>query len=175
MANIQLTQELVKYLFDYKDGMIFWKNKISNFSRITLGNRAGYYHKGTNRNCITLYGKEYKTARIIFLWHKGYLPEIVDHENIDQLDDRIENLRAASKGQNNANKHSQKNSTSKYLGVSWRHRKDRPNGAWIAQIQIPSRYKHIGQFKNEHEAALAYNREAVRYHKEFANLNIIQL
>lgn len=33
--------------------------------------------------------------------------------------------------------------------------------------------KSAGLYKTEEEAALVYNREAVRYYKEFAHLNII--
>lgn len=106
---------------------------------------------------------------MIFLWNHGYLPKIVDHIDHNTLNDKIENLREASSSENNKNRMSRKNSTSQYLGVHWEGKK------WRVQIMVNKKLKHIGCFLTEIEAALAYNKAAVMYHKEFANLNIIAL
>lgn len=172
MPNIQLTQELVKYLFDYKDGFLYVKNKTSNHSSNTIiGKKAGYIRtiNSGNRRVIKIYGKDYLSARLIFFWHEGWWPEIVDHENLDFTNDRIENLRATDKSGNNKNTSSRNYSTSKYLGVNLYH-----NGKWCAGIWVNGKRRHLGYFVDENKAALAYNREAVRYHKEFANLNILK-
>jgi hypothetical protein len=174
MTNITLTQELVKFLFDYRDGFLYWKNPYSKQSRIQIGGLASKHHKGVNRNVVCIACKQQFAARVIFLWHKGWLPEIVDHEDRDQMNDKIDNLRPANKCQNNSNKRSEKTSNCKYLGVCWKHRPDRPNGCYYAQISSNKKVYHIGCFKTAEEAALAYNRAAVKYHGEFANLNIIK-
>jgi len=169
MANIQLTQELVKSLFDYKDGFLYWKN--DRKPGIKAGTLAGYLNerRGETRRCVGLLGGQYFASRIIFLYHKGYLPVIVDHEDRNTLNDKIENLREADRFKNNQNSTSRKNSTSKYLGVCF-HGRDKK---WLAQIQINGKKKHLGQYETESKAALIYNHAAVLYFGEFANLNII--
>jgi outer membrane protein assembly factor BamD (BamD/ComL family) len=68
------------------------------------------------------------------------------------------------------NKKSYKGSSSKYKGVAWhkRHKK------WNAQIQINGKQKHLGYFTSEEEAALAYNKEAIKLFGEHALINEIE-
>ena len=54
-----------------------------------------------------------------------------------------------------------------YKGVSW----DRGANKWRAQIKDVRKFKNLGVFTNEREAAEAYNAAAVQFHKEFAKLN----
>lgn len=68
---------------------------------------------------------------------------------------------------------------SKYLGVHKRVLwvKRLPTGHtvtsehWIATIKVKQKIKRLGAFRVESDAALAYNKAALKYHKEFANLN----
>jgi|SRR5579863_639388 len=167
----KLTQEFLKELFDYKDGFLYWKVRIS--IRCIIGKAAGYISKREkgDRRCIGINGKKYLISRIIFLYHKGYLPVNVDHEDQNPLNDKIENLRDASCAQNSFNKSSRKNSSSKYKGVSFFKRDQK----WRVQIYINKKNTHVGYYDKETVAALAYNKKAVFYHKEFANLNIINI
>jgi hypothetical protein len=95
---------------------------------------------------------------------------IVDHINNNTLDNRKENLRLVTKLQNNQNRSTSKNSTSKYLGVFY-HKIAKK---WGACIKINKKAKHLGLFINEIDAAKAYNEAAKNNHKEYANLNIIK-
>lgn len=166
MSNILLTQELVKSLFDYKDGFLYWKT-ITKYSNIKIGQKAGCFN-GNRIHYTRIGGNKTLTHRIIFLWHHGYLPKVVDHKDRNCENNRIENLREATRMQNSQNRTSAKNSSSKYLGVH--HYLKRK---WHAAIRVNKILKSIGYFKTEEEAALAYNKAAVKYHGEFANLNII--
>lgn len=105
---------------------------------------------------------------LIYFLHTGELPERVDHRDRNSLNDKIKNLRAASRFENARNRSSVKNSSSKYLGVSIRK-----NGKWAAHIRIAGLLKFLGYYFIEEEAAEAYNEAAKIYHKEFANLNVI--
>lgn len=170
MTKIQLTQELVKFLFDYKDGFLYLKNKQSSFNTKQIGSKAGYMRTINSgiRRVIKIDGKDYLSARLIFFYHHGWWPEIVDHKDKDYQNDLIDNLRAATKSQNNKNTSSRKGSTSKYLGVCF------IGNRWIASIWVNNTSKYLGRFLNEIDAAKTYNEAAKIYHGEFASLNIIQ-
>lgn len=92
-----------------------------------------------------------------------------DHIDHNGLNNQRSNLRTATRSQNGSNTTTWKNGTSKYLGVCL------PNGKkkYMAQIKKKGVRVHLGNFENEIEAALAYNKAAKEIHGEFANLNII--
>lgn len=161
-----ITQDLVNKLFDYRDGFLY--RKIAPNSKTKVGEKAGWLHSSINRHSIGINDKYYLSSRIIFIYHNGYLPQIVDHKDRNTLNDKIENLRAATRIENNRNSTSRKNSTSQYLGVSLNGKR------WIAIITYDGKTREIGRFDTEIEAALAYNREAEIHFKEFANFNIIK-
>ena len=93
-----------------------------------------------------------------------------DHINGNRLDNRKCNLRICTPMQNMHNRKRDTNSTSIYKGVSW----NTNDKSWRAQIGINGEKIHLGCFKSEVMAAKAYNEAAIKYHKEFALLNILQ-
>ena len=114
--------------------------------------------------------KQYFRYQIIFLWHNGYIPKLIDHADRDTLNDKIENLREATPSQNNRNTTSRKNASSKYLGVQ----KNEKHNSWRVFVKRHDAPPYIGSFKTEEEAALVFNKFAVKYYGEFANLNTIK-
>ena len=92
---------------------------------------------------------------------------IVDHINHNSLDNRKANLRICSQSENCRNKTSHKNSSSKYLGVSFNKKCKK----WQYQICSNKKTIHLGLYINEIDAAKAYNNAAIKYHGEFANIN----
>ena len=92
----------------------------------------------------------------------------VDHINHNGLDNRKANLRLATSAQNSYNRiHFRKRKTSKYTGVSWQKQRRK----WIVLIYYNKKSKFIGLFKDEIQAAKAYDEAAKKYHGEFASLN----
>lgn len=112
-----------------------------------------------------------RRGRIVYL-HKLILktPEgtMTDHINRNRLDNRRSNLRLATHQQNalNRSKRTWTGVTSRYIGVGWQKTKKR----WIAQIWVGKKSTYLGSFKNEEEAARAYD-SAARARSEFAKLN----
>lgn len=94
---------------------------------------------------------------------------IIDHKNHNGLDNRKENLRVCTVLQNNRNRTSAKNSSSKYLGVGW----FKLTNKWRAEIRVNKKKFSLGFFADENEAAMAYNNAAITHFGEFANLNKI--
>jgi len=94
--------------------------------------------------------------------------KLVDHENGVTLDNRMDNLRAATREENAHNKGKTRTKTSsKFIGVYFDKKKKR----WIVRIMYNYRRIYIGTFKDEIEAAKAHDEAARKYHKEFARLN----
>lgn len=91
----------------------------------------------------------------------------VDHRNLNKLDCRKENLRAANPAQNMANCDKRKHNRSGFKGV-YRHSK---NDSWIAAIGYKGEHLYIGSYVNPIDAAKAYDEAARRYYGDYARTN----
>ncbi len=91
--------------------------------------------------------------------------EIIDHINHNRIDNRVSNLRSVNHMINAHNKLKRKNCTSKYIGVH------KSGNKWIAQINYNYKHINLGTFDNEIDAAKEYNKKAIEFYKEYANLN----
>lgn len=97
--------------------------------------------------------------------------DVVDHKNMNILDNRKENLRLTTHVYNhgNAKKYNMENPTSKYKGVTY----DKINKNWIARVVYNQKVFYRGRYENEESAALAYNFYAKKAFGEFAYLNSV--
>lgn len=92
---------------------------------------------------------------------------VVDHRDLDHLNNQRHNLRLATPSENQFNRQRQVNNQSGYKGVSF----CRPNRKWRARIKAGDKQLLIGYFDNPLEAAHAYDNSARELHGEFARLN----
>ena len=94
---------------------------------------------------------------------------IVDHINHNGLDNRKANLRLCTVAQNSFNRrpNAQPNKTSKYKGVSL----EKKTNLFRAFIHRNKKQYYLGSFKNEIDAAKAYDKKALELFGEFAYLN----
>jgi len=104
---------------------------------------------------------------IILGLNKG---EICDHIDHNGLNNQKANIRKCNASENAKNRRSSINSKSKYLGVFPSFRKNNP---WRAQIKVNGNKISLGNYKQEINAAMAYDVAAIKYYKEYANLNIL--
>lgn len=115
-----------------------------------------------------------KRKQVAIQMHQMLMPPpvgfVVDHINGNSLDNRKSNLRICKQKQNVWNRKSVKGSASKYKGVDWYA----ASGSWRAYIKIDGKQKHLGCYKNEDDAARAYNKAAIEYHGEYARLNPVE-
>ena len=95
---------------------------------------------------------------------KGFETDHIDRNKLNNYDG---NLKTATHQQNQMNRNSNKNSTSKYKGVCWAKYVDK----WVAQIKVNGKQKRIGSFEIEKDAAQAYDKAALKYRGDFAVLN----
>lgn len=168
----ELTQDLLRELFDYHDGELYW-----NIPRrgMRIGDRAGKVRKDWYR-LIGINGKLYYAHRLIFLYHYGYLPKFLDHIDGDGLNNNINNLREATNQENAMNmkkpkSHNGKPTSSKYKGVDL----DKRRNKWRSRIMIDGKSKHLGYYKSEIEAARDYNKAATEVFGKFVKLNEIPI
>lgn len=91
---------------------------------------------------------------------------VVDHINGDVLDNQRANLRICTRALNARNA-GIKTKNRRYKGTYFIH------GRWVAQIRINKKLKTLGRFATEREAVLAYNAGALKYHGDFARLNLL--
>ena len=91
-----------------------------------------------------------------------------DHKNGDGLDNRKINLRKCTNRQNLYNTNAITGSKSQYKGISWSKEKRK----WMSKMMINGKNKSIGSFDNELDAAICYDKIAIKIHGEFIKLNV---
>lgn len=76
MTKDEATQKRIKELLEYIDGNLYWKTSRKN--GIKPGQLAGSISSNGYIN-IRVDNKMCKAHRIIFMYHHGFYPEMVDH------------------------------------------------------------------------------------------------
>lgn len=77
--------------------------------------------------------------------------QVVDHINGDRSDNRKQNLRVTTQGNNCINKDLQSNNTSGIAGVSW----DKNRNRWAPEIAIGRKRCHLGRYYKFEDAVYA--------------------
>jgi hypothetical protein len=164
----KITQEELKIWlrYDPETGSFFWHK--SNSNRAIVGEKAGTL-RPDGYTIITINGMRYRAHHLAWLYAYGELPPSthVDHINGDRGDNRIENLRLASHGENLMNRGRQVNNRAGYKGIWW----DKEKQLWAAMIGFNSQKKALGRYETAEEAARAYDAAARLYHGKFAYQN----
>lgn len=137
-----------------------------------LNNFKWFAHKSGNAfYAETRIGDGYKKQKVLkmhrFIMNLNKEKLVVDHRDMNGLNNTKENLRVCTRSQNAMNKKSQQGSFSKYKGVSYHKR----NKKFQAEITINSKKKYIGNYHKDVDAAIAYDNKAVEFFGEFAVLN----
>lgn len=161
-------------IFEYRsDGTLVWRHR--DDMPIQWRNRYVGRTAGTRTHQkyiqVSICNRVYKAHRVIWAWHTGEWPtDEIDHINGDPSDNRIENLRPASRTENAINRGVQSNNTSGATGVSWcRKRK-----MWRSFIGVDGAFIHIGYFQDKNDARDAYSEASARYHGSYSRHESLQ-
>lgn len=122
-------------------------------------------YKGRYR-AFTHQGKTYYLHRLVWLYHHGYTPAMIDHIDGDPSNNRIENLRECTNAQNQYNGPRKCHNRSGCKGVVF-HPKC-PRKPWQAKIAKAGRVFSLGYYATLEEAAAAYAAGAAKHAGEFA-------
>lgn len=139
-------KEVLKY--DRKTGVFTWRVRTTN--RVHVGDVAG--SPEGKYLAIKVDGRRYRAHRLAWLYVRGAWPKAdIDHRNGRHRDNRISNLRDASRSLNMLNaKRAHCDSKSGLLGVvKYRAR-------WKSELMVGGKKRHLGVFSTPEEAHRAY-------------------
>lgn len=162
-AEIQEIRRSFVDAFEYKDGMLFWKIKVSD--KVNIGSRAGSSIGKANRRRIRINNIVWQEHRVIFLMFYGFLPDEVDHIDCNSLNNKIENLRPAIRVQNTWNQKLSKKNTSGFKNVCWKKDKKK----WRVEVRSNNKIYFLGYFDDIKEANLTAIAARKEMHGDFAN------
>jgi hypothetical protein len=158
MISAERLRELLAY--DPETGVFTWR--VGNRRNVVPGQRAGCPDTG-GYLLIRVAGRLVAAHRLAWLYVHGEWPsEQVDHINSVKTDNRICNLRLATRAQNMRNMGLRRSNTSGFKGA-WKHGK-----RWKSVIMVDRRRIHLGCFDTPEEAHAAYCDAAEKYHGVFA-------
>lgn len=136
-------------------------------SKLKWGLMAGGYA----RSVFYINGKQ-KTILMHRLIMNAPPGSLIDHKDMNPLNNVKSNLRFADRALNSMNRGKQSGVySSKYKGTYKRHGVWKYKKPWISQISFNNKSICLGIFELEIEAAKAYDRAAIKYFGEFARLN----
>jgi hypothetical protein len=172
---------LVHQALEYQDGSLYWRNrplehfanerswKIWNtrFSGEEAGWPVFYKHENRCRWVVKLDGKVIYRSILVWALNNQAWPTLeIGHRDRNTLNDKIENLRPATRSQHKANNTKYSVNTSGYKGVWW----NSDTGRWRALIGVNGKSIYLGYFDTPEEAYAEYCAAAIKHHGEFARL-----
>lgn len=149
-------------VYDPETGLLHWR--VKNNARWRGGGRAGWISKSTGYYVILFKRQKFLLHRVGWaLTHNRWPPADLDHINGDPADNRLVNLREATRSENCANSRRPKSNTTGFKGVS-----QTKSGRWHAIIGHNGRTIYGSRFDTPEEAHADYMRLAESLFGEFA-------
>lgn len=148
----ELTAERARELFAFNPDTGELRNRVGRSLRARAGEIAGSFRRD-GRLSVSVGYRRYLVHRLIWLIvHGEWPPADVDHINNLRNDNRISNLRLATRSENNQNAKLRRSNSSGFQGVS----QDKRRGKWVAEITANGRRVRRGGFDTPESAHAAY-------------------
>lgn len=162
-----ITQTRLKQLLRYssKTGKFFWLVSWGRGSCVNGGARYGKCAGCLGKRCwdIRVDGKLYRAHRLAWMYVYGKFPKgDIDHKNGNPLDNRITNLREATRVQNSGNSKVHEDNKNGIKGVT------KNKFSWVAQIGKNYTTIYLGSYKTPKAAHAAYRKAAKKLHGAYA-------
>lgn len=153
--------------YDIATGELYWRERTNVpafWNSRYAGKRAGGVN-GDGYMVVRINNVNYQAHRLIWIMETGHPPsECIDHINGHKTDNRIGNLRPATRAENNRNVSLRLDNRTGAKGVSWAVREKK----WRARIKVNGKNKTLGYFNSIRAASDAYRKAASELHGEFA-------
>jgi len=160
MSQAILTQARLRELFDYDPETGVMTRRISTAPRAQAGQIVGT-PDGSGYLRISIGGKKFRLHRLIHMYVHGAWPEHdIDHRDRNRSNNRLLNLRPATRAENCQNSGIPAHNTSGFKGVSW----SKTMHKWEARISVANHGKVLGYFKTRELASAAYQTAKLIYH-----------
>ena len=155
--------DFIKENFRYEDGNLY---RLKDRGGSKVGEVAGWVTICNRRSYrkMSINGRTVYVHHAIFLLHHGYLPKCIDHIDGNSLNNRIENLRAATQSQNMGNSRMKSSNTSGYKGVTFR----KDTGKWQSAVMVNGKHISLGSYATKEQAHQAYVLGSKKHFGEFA-------
>lgn len=164
MASLAPTYLASRLSYDPATGIITWlaqANRSVQWNGRFAGKAAGSIDPDTGYLRVRVDGQLLYGHRIAWAISTGAWPNReIDHRNGDRTDNRLVNLREATKAENCQNAALRSDNASGATGVYFCQRSRR----WIAEIQISGRRFHLGAHRSINDARSAYLRAKENMH-----------
>lgn len=157
-----ITQEKLKELMHYdpNNGICTW---IKSARYGWVGKKVGTANQGYLKTRID--GKGYLVHRLAWLYMTGEWPsEMIDHVDMDGMNNRFSNLRLATRSENMSNRTRYRNNSTGFKNVYWHSRSE----YFFAVIQHNHMRYDLGIFPSAELASEAVRAKRVELHGEFA-------
>jgi hypothetical protein len=142
-----ITAERVRELLHYDPETGVFARRVSVSGRRRAGGVGSIERDGYIR--ITICRHRFPAHRLAWFYQTGEWPGAdIDHVNGDRADNRLCNLREATRSRNCMNARMPANNTSGFKGVIW----DRYKRKWRADIKLNGKNKTLGLFASPERA-----------------------
>lgn len=150
--------------YDPETGLFTWIKITSK--RVKIGDTAGRVSNAGHLG-ISFMGTRYQAHRLAWGFVYGSVPQDLEIDHIDEnkLNNKIGNLRLATRQENSANRGRQRNNKSGIKGVSF----NKNSGKWEAYITLNRKRHYLGLFNTKYLAECAVKKERLKLHKDFFN------
>lgn len=147
--ELQLFQDFDTYVnTDVESGHVFWKESRSNQLK---GTRCGSDIQGKNDKTpyrvVRFKSRNIRLHRFLFWKRKGYVVDIIDHENGNGLDNRAVNLRESNHSHNMFNCHQKPTAFTGHRNIYVRK-----SGTYYVQVKVDGKNKTLGTCQTIDEA-----------------------
>lgn len=162
------TAECVRELLNYDPltGIFIWKHRADAEQRWNTKNAGKVAGSRTSNGyrAIAINRIKYLAHHLAWVYVVGAWPNIfIDHKNLDKADNRFENLRLASFGENSANASVRNDNKSGFRGVYFVQSRE----IWHAKIRKDGIDHYLGAFDSAELAGEAYARKAKDLYGEY--------
>lgn len=143
-----------RLVYDYTSGEFTWINGPREGMKAGTNTRDGVQ--------IRMNKQGYKAHILAWIYAYGEFPAMdIDHKDRNWQNNRLDNLRLATKSQNQVN--TRRNNKFGYKGIQ------KSGNKWAAKIRIGKTKVHLGVFDTKEQAHEAFMSKSRELHGEFAS------